>query len=331
MSFTKLSDKDFQSRSRYIDTEKKFDAKLPKQKYVALNVGNSNRQPKSSTPCFRIVGLYETLDLATEGLAVSRGEGCDGVIGLAHEPILLSKYFNDAEAPKKTREVVERRKTKFETQRSQVQDRVRATRTMSAPNIGHKIDKKEEYDPVVYLADKTIAGDSGTVKNSGGDSDSSKETSKSLIDFNNLSLPKVATQKRAIKNLNTKPAVISVIGESEEEPVIIVYAMFDSADDAKIYTVNTLSPVAEFDVSMVATNEWHAAADFEVEKNDLESVEYLDQGLAALMNVAKNSRAKTGELKKYIKEEEIIQPQPDLDTRAIEEKSEAVQQLLTSL
>ena len=62
MSFTKLSDKDFQSRSRYIDTDKKFDAKLPKQKYVALNVGNSNRQPKSSTPCFRIVGLYETVD-----------------------------------------------------------------------------------------------------------------------------------------------------------------------------------------------------------------------------------------------------------------------------
>ena len=150
------------------------------------------------------------------------------------------------------------------------------------------------------------------------------------MDFNNLSLPKIA-EKRAIKNLSTKPAVISVIGESEEEPVIIVYAMFDSADDAKIYTVNTLSPVAEFDVSMVATNEWHAAADFEVEKNDLESVEYLDQGLAALMNVAKNSGAKTGELKKYIKEEEIIQPQPDLDTRAIEEKSEAVQQLLTSL
>ena len=28
MSFTKLSDKDFQSRSRFIDTEKKFDAKF---------------------------------------------------------------------------------------------------------------------------------------------------------------------------------------------------------------------------------------------------------------------------------------------------------------
>ena len=56
--------------------------------------------------------------------------------------------------------VPERRKAKFESQRLQVQDRVHTTRSMSAPNIGHKVDNGapeadyEDYDPVVYLADK---------------------------------------------------------------------------------------------------------------------------------------------------------------------------------
>tara|TARA_Y100000748_G_scaffold292357_1_gene280776 strand:- start:43852 stop:44838 length:987 start_codon:yes stop_codon:yes gene_type:complete len=328
MSFTKLSDKDFQSRSRFIDTEKKFDAKLHQQTYVALNVANANRQPKSSTPCFRIVGLYESVELATEALAQSRDEGCDGVISETHAPILLSKSADDTSAPEKSQAVIQRRKAKFESQRLHVQDRVDTTRSMSAPNIGHKVDKGtrelEEYDPVVYLADKPNFTRAGVPE-------TKHDSEINLMDYDNLKNSQKNIQKRAIKNLNTKPAVISLIGESEEEPVLFVYAMFDSVEDAKIYTVNTLSSISEFDLSIVATNEWHSTTDFETIRNDLESVEYLDQGLAALMNVAKSSRAKTGELKKYIKEEEIIQPVPDLERPAAEQKSEAVQQLLTSL
>ena len=272
-TFSKLTSADFESRPQRIETDRQFPLHLTGQKHLALNVANIGRRPKSDRPAFRFVGIYSNVEDATRALEDSRSEGCDGIISPLHTPLLLSKDTNQAGVDDTIHTVIDRCKQADKEQQERIKERVEYTRALS----GKSGDNNEEFKaPEVPVCMPTGAS------------------------------------KGTMKNLDSDAIVVSIVGANEPEPVIVVYGQFRTLEDAKIYTVNTLREHTEFDVSIVAVNEWYAVDSFAVQNTDLTQVEYFDQGLGRLMDLAKNARDKSNEIKHMIKPEDYIAPEPDL-------------------
>ena len=89
--FLKFTDKDFESKSQHITTDKTFNPRICGQHYVALNIANISRRPVSKLPGFRIIEIYSSISEASEALSESRAEGCDGSVCQIHTPLLLSE------------------------------------------------------------------------------------------------------------------------------------------------------------------------------------------------------------------------------------------------
>ena len=83
----------------------------------------------------------------------------------------------------------------------------------------------------------------------------------------------------------------------------------------------------DHDISIISSNEWHLSSSFCAHNNNLDNVDYLDKGLSNLMNIPRNNKNKAIELKKYIKESDIITPTPDFQTpqRIIKENKAALE------
>lgn len=294
--FSKLSASDFESRPQRIETDRQFPLHLAGQQHVALNVAHTGRKPSSDRPAFRIVGIFDTVEAATLALEASRAEGCDGIIAPLHTLLLISRDTNvDAATVDETiAGVVARRKAADEEQKKKIDERVEYTRRLS---------------------------------NKSGDDEGIEEFKVPEVP---VCIPNGESKGGIMKNLDDLAIVISVVGQKEDEPVVIVYGQFKTLEDAKIYIVNTLQEHAEFDVSVVAAGEWYPVDQFAVENTDLAQVDYLDNGMARLMELAKNSKNKTKTVKSMIKEEDMIAPEPDLLEPAPVVPSEATKQLLAA-
>ena len=242
--FSKYTDKDFESRNQHIVTEKTFSSRISGQSYVALNIANVARRPFSKQPGFRIIGVCHTLDEAVEALSDSRTEGCDGLIRQLHTPILLS-FLSETETPEivKIQDVLDETQSSYVYQKNKIEERVRHSKSyIKNSDVDEEIKKLEELAPQI-------------------------ETERSI---------------QTTKNLDTEAIVISVIGIDKPEPVLIVYGLFKTFEDARIYTINHLSSVCEHDVSIVANREWHFVSDFDIKNTKLDDVDYFDQGLSAI-------------------------------------------------
>lgn len=307
-TFTKLNDKDFESKPCRVDTDRKFETRLPGQAYVALNVAHRERKPTlkdASSPAFRVIGMYGTVEEATEALASSREEGCDGVVAAAHAPILLSVRSGVRNEEEVCRDIIRRCAERFRDQKKKVERRVEMAR---AVEWGCVEDGK------------------------GGGADDGALMALEAKEYETAPAAAKSARKPGVRNLDTDAVVVSLVGAHETEPVLVVYATFKSVDDARIYTLNNLGDpsVCPYDVSIVASNEWHFGSSFCVENTDLDDVDYFDKGLSTLMNIPRSSRSKMAELKRLIPEDKYIQPEPDLACKRESSLSAAAKALLAS-
>jgi len=299
--FERLKDCDLESKPVFIDTERRFDFILPGQNFVALNIAHQERKPSFEKAAFRVIGVFESVQQATDALVESRESGCDGVICKTHSHILLSKKEDTDEiSQEKIEAVLNSSKQNFENQKQKIHERVENS----------KIEIKKAN---ITNDDTPLAGVEGVEEH--------KEDETSTI----------TPTDKPVRNLNSDPVVVSIIGVHTEEPVLIVYGIQKSLEDAKIYTCNTVSSQVDHDISIISSNEWHFSSSFCVQNNNLDTVDYLDKGLSNLMNIPRHNKNKAIELKKYIKEADIITPKADLKTpQKIIKENKAVLELINN-
>ena len=304
--FERLKDCDLESKPVFIDTERRFDLFLPGQNYVALNIAHQQRKPYFEKPAFRVIGVFETIQKATNALAESRKSGCDGIICKTHSHILLSKkQETDEKSQEKIKAALDSCKKNFENQKQKIHDRVENSKievknaniTNDTPVLEGVEEHKEEEGVEEHKEEEGVEEH----KEEEGVEEHKEEGVK---------IPR----NHAVRNLDSDPVVISIIGEYTEEPVLVIYGIHKSLEDAKIYTCNTLSSQVDHDISIISSNEWHLSSSFCAHNNNLDNVDYLDKGLSNLMNIPRNNKNKAIELKKYIKESDIITPTPDFQT-----------------
>jgi hypothetical protein len=298
--FSKLSSDDFKSRQRAVETTREFPLKLRNQNFIALNVAHRERNPSFPKAAFRLLETFDSVTDAQEKYDDDQRDFDVNIVAL-HEPVLLT-CGNEAQPAGDVQAKIDERikacRADYAEQSDRVNKRVAYTQHLSAQNNKNNEVHKTKHPLAAFAA----TSEDGTVA-------VEEEKMPEMPEVKDIA-PAEPQEKQPMKNLDSDAIVVSVIAPLDEEPVLIVYGSFATFEDARIYAFNTLNP--DFDVMVLAAGEWYLVEDLDIKKASLDSVDYFDEGLSALMDLPRNANKRTAEMKALIPEEDIICPVPDL-------------------